>query len=88
MFLRQSSLIFNVPGKKYPLFTASEQEFQEIKVPASHRVRRLLTSQHILKCEMTHIASQRLPASGGVHYEPASKVSTSIVINNYIINKN
>ena len=63
MFLhvRQSSLIFNDPGKKIPtLLTASEQEFQEIKLPASHGVRRLLTSQHILKCEMTHIASQRI----------------------------
>ena len=47
-------------GKNYPLFTASKQEFQETKLPASHRVRRVLTSQHNLKCETTHIASQRI----------------------------
>ena len=37
---------FNFPGEKYPLFTASEQEFQKIKLPASHRVRR-----HLRKCQ-------------------------------------
>ena len=31
--LQQTAL--NVPGKKYPLFTASEQDFYEIKIPAS-----------------------------------------------------
>ena len=102
MFLRQSSLIFNSPGKNYSLFTASDQEFQETKLPASYRLRRVLTSQHNLKCETTHIASQRVrdfgvcqPASGGVRFEPASEVSihnfskvlqTSIVINTKTIN--
>ena len=69
LHVRQSLLIFNDPGKKIPtLLTASEQEFKDIKLPASHRVRRLLTSQHILKfrndayCQPAHNVCQRAVA--------------------------
>jgi len=37
--LRQSCLIFNFPRKKkYPLFTASKQDFKVIGLPASARL--------------------------------------------------
>ena len=38
VLLRQPMLIFNFPGKKYPLFTASQQDFQKLKIPASNHV--------------------------------------------------
>ena len=46
VFLRQPMLIFNFPGKKYPLFTASQQDFQKIKIPASNHVWRFFASKH------------------------------------------
>ena len=33
--LRQSCLIFNFPGKKYPLFTASKRDFEVNGLPAA-----------------------------------------------------
>ena len=39
-------LIFNFFGKKYPLFTASQQDFQKIKIPASNIVWQFFASQH------------------------------------------
>ena len=36
--LRQSCLIFNFPGKKYPLFTASKRDFEVNGLPASARL--------------------------------------------------
>ena len=83
VLLRQPMLIFNFPGKKIPLFTASQQDFQKIKIPASNHVWRFFCQPaRLKKNKKLRNPSQRETEFGvcqlavvQASYERASRVS-------------
>ena len=82
MFLRQSLLIFNSPGKKIAALHCQRARVSGNKNPSQPSCKIGFNQPAYLKCKTTHIASQRIRnfgvcqlASGGVRFETAIEVS-------------
>ena len=81
MFLRQSSLIFNFLGKKIPALHCQRARVSGNKTPSQPSCETAFNQPAYFKmrndtyCQPAHKGLWSLPASVGVRYEPASKVS-------------